>query len=258
MKARGLCDAHYNRLHHAGLKPELPIRSLAGRNRLNFVTIRSYQKDTMKRIFLLVSLACALAGGVRADDDDATIRMYLHNSGYNNLSDADLAKVHAYLKTNGYEHIGQVDPSLALNSSSVASSGTHRSIASTTISFSPAPIGPREKPVLDQIISIKRAFDMEKRPGDSRQVLKNAGYNLAAKELDAIDGFIRDYGWYRVIGTFREDELALVRFRYQSTGSATEINQNILSLFAVGDELASNQVGPFIDHLILRKYGLVN
>ena len=99
---------------------------------------------------------------------------------------------------------------------------------------------------------------MEKRPGDSRQMLKNAGYNLAPKELDAVDGFIRDYGWYRVIGTFREDELALVRFRYQSTGSATEINQNILSLFAVGDELASNQVGPFIDHLILRKYGLVN
>jgi hypothetical protein len=41
MKARGLCDAHYNRLHHAGLKPELPIRSLAGRNRLKCVTIQS-------------------------------------------------------------------------------------------------------------------------------------------------------------------------------------------------------------------------
>jgi hypothetical protein len=28
MKAKGLCDAHYSRLHHAGLKPELPVRSL--------------------------------------------------------------------------------------------------------------------------------------------------------------------------------------------------------------------------------------
>jgi hypothetical protein len=28
MKAKGLCDAHYNRLKHAGLKPELPVRSL--------------------------------------------------------------------------------------------------------------------------------------------------------------------------------------------------------------------------------------
>jgi hypothetical protein len=27
-KARGLCDAHYNRSKHAGLKPERPIRSL--------------------------------------------------------------------------------------------------------------------------------------------------------------------------------------------------------------------------------------
>jgi hypothetical protein len=43
-KARGLCDAHYNRLHRAGLKPELPVRSLAGRNRLKFVTIRSYRR----------------------------------------------------------------------------------------------------------------------------------------------------------------------------------------------------------------------
>jgi hypothetical protein len=32
MKAKGLCDAHYNRLHRSGLKPELPVRSLAGRN----------------------------------------------------------------------------------------------------------------------------------------------------------------------------------------------------------------------------------
>jgi hypothetical protein len=32
MKARGLCDAHYNRLLHAGLKPELPIRCLAPRS----------------------------------------------------------------------------------------------------------------------------------------------------------------------------------------------------------------------------------
>ena len=40
-KARGLCDAHYNRSRKAGLNPELPIRSLAGRNRLNFVTIQS-------------------------------------------------------------------------------------------------------------------------------------------------------------------------------------------------------------------------
>jgi hypothetical protein len=27
-KARGLCDAHYNRAKHAGLKPQRPIRSL--------------------------------------------------------------------------------------------------------------------------------------------------------------------------------------------------------------------------------------
>jgi hypothetical protein len=34
MKAKGLCDAHYNRLHRAGLKPELPIRSLDRRKRV--------------------------------------------------------------------------------------------------------------------------------------------------------------------------------------------------------------------------------
>jgi hypothetical protein len=33
MKARGLCDAHYNRLNHAGLKPERPVRSLAPRSK---------------------------------------------------------------------------------------------------------------------------------------------------------------------------------------------------------------------------------
>jgi hypothetical protein len=35
MKAKGLCDAHYNRLHRAGLKPELPIRSLQKRERIH-------------------------------------------------------------------------------------------------------------------------------------------------------------------------------------------------------------------------------
>jgi hypothetical protein len=27
-KARGFCDAHFNRLRKGGLKPELPVRSL--------------------------------------------------------------------------------------------------------------------------------------------------------------------------------------------------------------------------------------
>ena len=32
-KARALCDAHYNRTKHAGLKPELPVRSLEPRSK---------------------------------------------------------------------------------------------------------------------------------------------------------------------------------------------------------------------------------
>jgi hypothetical protein len=33
MKAKGLCDAHYNRLRQAHLDPERPIRSLAPRSK---------------------------------------------------------------------------------------------------------------------------------------------------------------------------------------------------------------------------------
>jgi hypothetical protein len=64
----------------------------------------------MKRILILALGAVTLVVSAKADDDDATIRMYLHDSGYNNLSAADIGRVRAYLKTHGEGHIAEVDP----------------------------------------------------------------------------------------------------------------------------------------------------
>lgn len=41
-------------------------------------------------------------------DDEATIRMYLRDSGYADLSDAQIAKVHAYMKANGIKHVSEL------------------------------------------------------------------------------------------------------------------------------------------------------
>jgi hypothetical protein len=48
----------------------------------------------------------------------------LHDSGYTDLSAADISRVRAYWKANGYEHIGQVDVQNALNSTPVTMAST--------------------------------------------------------------------------------------------------------------------------------------
>jgi hypothetical protein len=41
-------------------------------------------------------------------DDAATIKVYLRDSGYNDLSDAQIANVIAYMKANGIHHISEL------------------------------------------------------------------------------------------------------------------------------------------------------
>lgn len=41
-------------------------------------------------------------------DDEATIRIYLHDSGYTDLSDAQIAQVHAYMKANQIHHVSEL------------------------------------------------------------------------------------------------------------------------------------------------------
>jgi hypothetical protein len=41
-------------------------------------------------------------------DDLATIKTYLHDSGYTDISDAQIAKVRAYMKANGLQHVSQL------------------------------------------------------------------------------------------------------------------------------------------------------
>jgi hypothetical protein len=45
-----------------------------------------------------------------AYDDAATIRRYLHDSGYNNLSDAQIVKIGDYMKANHIQHVSEIDP----------------------------------------------------------------------------------------------------------------------------------------------------
>ncbi len=61
----------------------------------------------MKRIFLLTLSALALAANVKADtyDDEATIQLYLHDSGYTDISAEQVAKIHDYMKTHGIKHV---------------------------------------------------------------------------------------------------------------------------------------------------------
>jgi hypothetical protein len=41
-------------------------------------------------------------------DDEATIRTYLHDSGYTDLSDADIATVRAYMHAHGIRHVSEL------------------------------------------------------------------------------------------------------------------------------------------------------
>jgi predicted nucleic acid-binding protein len=41
-------------------------------------------------------------------DDDATIRIYLRDSGYSDLSEAQLAQVRDYMKAHGIRHVSQL------------------------------------------------------------------------------------------------------------------------------------------------------
>jgi hypothetical protein len=41
-------------------------------------------------------------------DDEAAIRLYLHDSGYSDLSDGEIAKVRAYMHAHGIRHVSQL------------------------------------------------------------------------------------------------------------------------------------------------------
>jgi hypothetical protein len=43
-------------------------------------------------------------------DDAATIRTYLHDSGYNDISDAQISNVCTYMHANGIRHVSQLGP----------------------------------------------------------------------------------------------------------------------------------------------------
>ena len=156
-------------------------------------------------------------------------------------ADEDYATIVSYLGT---------EPTAA---ETVPSSGpviTHIVVPSATPTQAPRP---GVSGAADQITNIERSFDLDKRPGEIAEVLQNAGYNLTIEELNVIRSFIEDYGWYFVIGKFRDTEIALVRFRFFSHGN----DQEFVQLGAIADELATNKAAPFIDHLVLKKYGLI-
>jgi outer membrane biogenesis lipoprotein LolB len=41
-------------------------------------------------------------------DDEATIRLYLRDSGYNDLSPAQISQIRAYMHKNGIRHVSQI------------------------------------------------------------------------------------------------------------------------------------------------------
>src|SRR5271166_5622216 len=163
----------------------------------------------MKTILILaVSALCVFSA--KADDDYATIVRYLGENGHYIISPDDVAKVRAFMKANGYQHVSEIPKGAFAAGDAVAQPAAAEA----------APGHKKQKvSALDQITSIERSFDLDKRPGEIAEVLKNAGYDLTMEELNIIRSFIEDYGWYSVINTFRATELALVRFRALSTGS---------------------------------------
>jgi len=174
----------------------------------------------MNRIFLLALGACALAGSMKAG--------VVEVNGYF-VSDTDAAALH--LKAS-------VQTKAPAPEQSAYSKWQGTVVA-----------GGRDEDM---------AFDLNRRPTEISEVLKNAGYSCTAAEIDTLRGFIRDYSWDFVIKIFRDNEVSLRRFRLMSTGSPSEIDQAAISLFKTAAEVATNPVEPFIDNLILKKHGLAS
>jgi hypothetical protein len=177
---------------------------------------------TMKRVFFSLLAACALAGNVKA----------------------------GVVEVNGFFISDQDAEKLGLKASVQTKAPTPTPEQSAYSKWQGTVVaGGRDEDM---------AFDLNRRPTEIGEVLKNAGYSCTSSEIDTLRGFIRDYSWDFVIKIFRDSEVALRRFRMLGEGTPAEIDQHARILFRGVAETATNSVEPFINKLVLKKHGLAS